>query len=120
MKRPEEDLQRAVVQFLKVACPTALWFAVPNQRGTRKRWENEMLVAMGVRAGVPDLVFVLPGGRVGFIELKAPKGRMEASQLIFAEEALALGTLHLVCRSVAEVQGALAAWGLPLRGRVVE
>ena len=115
MKRPEEELQRAVVQFLKMACPTALWFAVPNQRGTRKRWENEMLVAMGVRAGVPDLVFVLPGGRVGFIELKAAKGRMETSQLIFAEEAL-----HLVCRSLAEVQGALAAWGLPLRGRVVE
>lgn len=121
MRRPEEELQKAVVQFLRVAVPGLVWFAVPNQKGTRSTWEQGLLKALGVRAGVADLVFVLDGGRVAFIELKDPKGgRQNAAQAIFEEEVVALGAPYLICRSVAEVQGALAAWGVKLRGRVVE
>lgn len=119
-KRPEEILQRQVVGFLRLAAPNALWFAVPNQRGTRDRWEQALLKAMGVRAGVADLVFVLDGGRVAFIELKSGTGRLSAEQALFQEHCERLGAPYLVCRSLAEVEGALAAWRVPLKGRVVE
>lgn len=120
MKRPEEDLQKTVVQFLRVAVPRAVWFAVPNQKGTRKTWEQGLMKAMGVRAGVADLVFVLPGGRVGFIELKAKDGRQNTEQAIFEQDVRALDAPYLICRSLAEVQGALDAWGVTLRGRLCE
>lgn len=87
VKRPEEDLQKIVVRYLRLACPDAVFFAVPNQKGTRKTWEQGLLKGLGVRPGVADLVFVLPGGP------------------------------YLICRSLAEVDGALAAWGVPMRGR---
>lgn len=118
VKRPEEDLQKVVVRFLQVACPKLVFFTVPNQRGTRAKWEQQMLKAMGVRAGVADLVFVLPEGRVAFIELKAPEnGRQSADQAGFEEEVRALGAPYLICRTLAEVEGALKAWGVPMRGR---
>lgn len=120
-KRPEEDLQKVVVRFLKLAAPTAVFFHVPNQRGTRKRFEQELLKAMGVRAGVADLVFVLPEGRVAFLELKAPDNpRQSTDQAQFEEDVRALGAPYLICRSLAEVEGALRAWGVPLRGRSCE
>jgi len=120
-KRPEEALQKLVVQFLRVASPATVFFHVPNQRGTRKRFEQELLKALGVRPGVADLVFVLPEGRVGFIELKAPEnGRQSAEQSAFEEDVRALGAPYLICRSLAEVEGALKAWGVPLRGRSCE
>lgn len=118
VKRPEEDLQKIVVRFLQLACPKAVFFAVPNQKGTRKTWEQGLLKSLGVRAGVADLVFVLPEGRVGFIELKAPdNGRQSADQAVFEEDVRALGAPYLICRSLAEVEGALAAWEVPMRGR---
>ncbi|NBB65064.1 VRR-NUC domain-containing protein [Pseudomonas sp. ODNR1LW] len=120
-KRPEEDLQKVVVRFLKLAAPKAVFFHVPNQRGTRKRFEQELLKAMGVRAGVADLVFVLPEGRVAFLELKAPDNpRQSTDQAQFEEDVRALGAPYLICRSLAEVEGALRAWGVPLRGRSCE
>lgn len=120
MKRPEEALQRQVVAFLRMAAPNVLWFAVPNQRGTRERWEQALLKATGVRAGVADLVFVLDGGRVAFIELKAETGRQAPAQALFQEHCERLGAPYLICRSLAEVQGALAAWRVPLKGRLVD
>lgn len=121
VKRPEEDLQKVVVRFLKLASPSTVFFAVPNQKGTRKTWEQGLMKALGVRPGVADLVFVLPEGRVGFIELKAPDGgRQSADQAEFEEAVRALGAPYLICRSLAEVEGALMAWGVPLRGRSCE
>lgn len=121
VKRPEEALQKLVVSFLRVASPSTVFFHVPNQKGTRKGWEQGLLSAMGVRPGVADLVFVLPEGRIGFIELKAPNGgRQEPDQARFEEDVRALGAPYLICRSLAEVEGALKAWGVPLRARSCE
>lgn len=117
--RPEEILQREVVDHLRRRGRGFLFFAVPNQRGTRSRAEMGVLWAMGVRAGVADLVFVLAGGRVRFIELKAPKNFEQSDdQVQFEVDMLLLDAPYLICRSLAEVEGALAAWGVPLRGTV--
>jgi len=116
MRRPEEALHRQVAAELRWRAPDLLWFTVPNQRGTRERWEQAMFKALGVRAGVADLVFVLPCGRVAFIELKAPRGVSSDAQRAFMRDCEALGAPYLICRSMAEVEGALAAWGVKLRG----
>lgn len=121
VRRPEEDLQKSVVQFLRAAAVGCVWFAVPNQKGTRTTWEQGLLKSLGVRAGVADLVFVLDGGRIAFIELKDPDGgRQSADQALFEGEVRRLDAPYLICRSIAEVQGALTAWGVRLRGRVCE
>lgn len=116
---PEDRLQMQVVQFLKAAAPDCLYWHVPNG-GSRNVIEARKLQSMGVRPGVADLSFVLPGGRAAFIELKAGKGRQQPSQAVFEEEVSGLGAAYTVCRSVDDVQRTLTGWGVQLRGRLCE
>lgn len=108
MRRLEEELQRAVVSLLIYCRPQCPWFAVPNQRGTRKRYEAEILKAMGVRAGVADLIFL----NVGVIELKATKGKLSPAQEAFRDECFACGVNWALCRSLDDVVYTLRAWGV--------
>lgn len=57
------------------------------------------------KAGVPDRLILLPGGRAVFVELKAPGGRLQELQKKRAAELQALGfTVHCL-DSAAAVQG---------------
>ncbi len=73
---PEADLQRAVVQALRIALPrSAIIHHCANEvteAGPRGAKRQAILVGMGVHAGFADLM-VLSDGRVLFLELKAPK-----------------------------------------------
>lgn len=119
MNRPEDRLHIDVVHFLRIACPDLCFFHSPNG-GARDKREAAKLKAMGVRPGVADLGLMLPGGRMGWIELKADKGRQSPGQVEFQASCQRLDHPYLVCRSLAEVQGALDAWGVSTRGRYVE
>lgn len=115
--RPEEVLQRAVAAFLDMALPDdAAWFHVPNQRGTRKRWENALLKALGVKAGVPDCCIVYRG-RAAFIELKASGGGLSETQKAMQRRLTLAGAVVMTCHSLEEVEGVVGAL-MPLRGRV--
>lgn len=46
--------------------------------------------------GVPDRIVVLPGGKVGFVEVKAPGGRLRPVQAARAATIRSLGTPCLV------------------------
>lgn len=118
--RPEEQVQRAVVDYLRVALPDRLgvvWFAVPGHRGTRKRYEMGILNAMGVRAGVPDLAFIAQG-RAFFIELKSAGGRLSKAQGEMIERLRGAGATTYFCRSIADVERVLRAEGLEPAGTV--
>lgn len=71
---------------------------VPNG-GKRSKSEAAALKRQGVKTGVPDLV--LPVARCGFhglyIELKAPGGKLEQSQIDFLQKVEKQGYLALVC-----------------------
>lgn len=117
MMRPEQVLQQNVARYLAAALPATIWFHIPNGGG-RSKVEAGILKSMGVRAGVADLCFVLPGARVGFIELKAGKGTANPAQKVFRADCELQGVPYAECRSLAEVEGTLAAWGLKARARI--
>jgi hypothetical protein len=115
--RPEERLQRSVAELLAwTAPPDLVWFAVPNQRGTRQRFEQAILTAMGLKPGVGDLCFVIPPmGRFGCIELKAGHRKPSRLQLDFAQACERAGALWACCWSVEDVIATLEGWGVLLR-----
>jgi hypothetical protein len=118
--RPEEDLQKTIVRFLGTALPPdSFMFAVPNQRGTRKKFEMGILKALGVRAGTPDLV-ILHRGRFFGLEVKAPQGgRLSDNQADAADAIVNAGGFYSVVRSVEEVERCLRGWGVILRATVL-
>lgn len=108
----EERLQVAIVQFLQLmAHKDVIWYHVPNGEKRSKRTAGR-LKAMGVVPGVPDLAFVLPDGRAAYMELKAPKGRMEPAQRDFREKCLARGIPHAVCADLKTALAVLVEWGI--------
>jgi len=116
-QHPEDDLQRACVQYLRVALPDdALYFHVPNG-GQRHSRAAARLVGLGTRAGIPDLC-VIYYGRLMCIELKARRGALSAVQRQMHVKLQHCGVLVLLCRSVADVELGLRTWGVPLRASV--
>lgn len=116
-RRPEQALQKLVVEHLELAYPGLLFFHVPNSSGNRGAHLGGILKAMGVKAGVPDLVLILPNGLAGFIELKAAKGKLSPAQDAFRTRAKALGCLWEEARSLPEVAGILDGWLTPFGWR---
>lgn len=125
MNRPEEALQRAVVEWLEWSRPRwkgrMTYFAVPNQKGTRSRAEAGVLKAMGVRPGVSDLVFFAHGGRAFCVELKAPGRdgrRLPRTQEEWLEECSRVQVPIYVASSVDRVEEILLRCGVlrPARG----
>jgi len=113
VKRPEQALQQQVARFINQAAPGLLWWHVPNSSGNRGPKLGGILKSMGVKAGVPDLVFVLPTGRAGFIELKAGTGKLTDSQKDFRDRVTDAGAFWAEARSVAEVEDILHRWLTP-------
>ena len=116
MFRPEQILQQQVVAYLKLAAPDLIFFH-PANGGGRSKAEAAILKSMGVRPGVADLCFVLPGARIAFIELKAGNGTATPAQKAFRADCELQGVPYAICRSLAEVQGTLDGWGVSRRGR---
>lgn len=107
-QRQEEDLQRAVAQWLRIQHKSLVWFHVPNG-GARNAGEAGRLKAMGVRPGVADLCFVL-FGLTAWIELKSASGAPTAEQLAFRDEVQARGQEWHTARTLEEVMSIVAGW----------
>ena len=69
----ERDIERALVEAVAAAGGIAYKFTSPARRG------------------VPDRLIVLPGGRVRFVEVKAPGGRLSKLQEIEIARLRSLG-----------------------------
>lgn len=112
-QRPEDELHRAVVDHLRIrAHRGVIWFHAPNG-GARNRVTGAMLKAFGTRAGVPDLLFVLPpNGRLAGLELKAPRGKVTAQQREFGRDLLEAGGLWSWANNIDDVLATLDRWGV--------
>ncbi len=107
-KRPEEMFQRAVARYLDLALPEdAVWFHPPNG-GARSKAAAGIFKAMGVKAGVPDLI-VIYQGQVVAIELKAPGGTLSKAQKAMHERLMLAGALVYTATRIEEVEGFLRA-----------
>ena len=119
--RPEEDLQKAVVQFLgkpAYALPIdAVFWHTPNARGTRKEWENKLMKALGVLAGFPDIA-ILWQGQLYLIELKARGGSFSEVQKALHVRLGLAGAKTWVCYSFEQVVERLQVWEIPLRAKI--
>lgn len=134
--RSEERLHRALVAYLRLALPKPWLVAhVPNGGG-RSKAEAGIFKAMGVLAGMPDLLVIgpytkTPGiPRVIAIEVKAPpkvlirglskaRPRVSDAQRDVIEALGQCGIPTLIVNNLDEAVRALRELGAPLNGRVL-
>lgn len=122
---PEEQIQKAMVEWLDLIAPRASWrfFHVPNggkrptkinAKGQRYSPAGAALKAMGAKPGITDLVFLYPVGRVGVVEVKTPERRNDLStaQRKFKDFCIEAGIPWAVACSVDELRARLESWGL--------
>lgn len=111
-KSPEHALQVALKRHLDRHCKVtdAVWYAVPNG-GKRHLYTAMRLQAEGVQRGVPDLCFILKGGRYAGLELKAAKGRPSPEQIQFRDKLQDIGALWAIAYSLDEALTILTEWG---------
>jgi len=113
-KRPENDIQRAIVKYIQAVLPHGLVMAIPNA-SRRTINGRPMNAAPGLLPGAPDLIVALPKGKVLWLEVKAPKGRPSSNQITVHGK---LNSLHHTCavvRSIEDVQQTFDYLGIETR-----
>jgi VRR-NUC domain len=110
----EARIQAAIVEWIRIAAPSVIVFAIPNG-GLRAKAEAARMRWTGVLAGIPDLAVIAPGGRAFFIEVKAPGGSLSPAQRDMHDRLVGLGTPAAIVRSIDDTRLAFAAWGLQTR-----
>ena len=116
----EDHLQKQVAEMLAERLPAgAVWSAIASG-GKRSKAAAGKLKAQGVRPGAPDLVVIDPAGACGqgatvWIELKTASGVVSQDQQRWLRAAATCAGVYVaVCRSLAEVETALARAGVML------
>jgi hypothetical protein len=111
-RRPEHTLQVKLMKYLsEYAYPEMVYFAVSNGELRHIRVALR-LKAEGVLPGVPDVCFLLPYGKAGWLELKSRHGVVSDPQLGFAAKAKRLGHLWAFARTLNDAIIILKYWGV--------
>jgi hypothetical protein len=112
-RAPEQALQRAVMELLKISLGGVVWYThFPAGGGGAMR--GKILKGMGLKPGVPDIE-IIDGGRAYWLELKAKRGRLTAAQHECHTEIRRAGALVAVIKSIDEVLPVLRHWGVALK-----
>lgn len=115
MNRPEQAIHKAVIKHLKSrAAPGVVYWHTANNipmGGKHAARLGGLMKAMGVRAGVSDIV-ALHNGEFFALELKAPGGRPTESQLEFLAAVNRAGGYGVVAESFDAAILCLEHWGL--------
>jgi hypothetical protein len=89
------------------------FFAVGNDNAGKTSMQRAMrLKAMGVRAGVADLVIMGYGGQACFLEIKTESGRLSESQKTFRDLCQKRGWPWGIARSVEEAIEQCRTWSI--------
>lgn len=111
MKHEESAIQAAIVSALSLA--GIYCFMVGNDAaGKTTAARASRLKAMGLRAGVADLVIMGPDGRAHFLEIKTATGRLSPAQVAFRDLCVKRNWTYCVARSVAEAMEIVKELGL--------
>jgi hypothetical protein len=109
--RPEQELQRTVVEHLAWRARPGTWWTHVPMGGWRTRVEAGIFKAMGARRGTPDLLLAYRG-RTFALELKSDRGRLTAEQRACHEDLELAGVRVATARGLDEALTQLAEWGL--------
>lgn len=108
-KSPEADLQRLVIQHLRLRHkPGVLFLSIPNE-SKRSAVMGGHLKAMGMLPGAADLLIVV-NGMAHFIELKSERGKQTKAQEEFECDCIGGDVPYEVCNSIGEALYALQSW----------
>jgi hypothetical protein len=110
----EGRIQIAIVEYLRRIAPQIIVFH-PANGGLRSKSEAARFKAMGVLAGVPDLVLVLPFGRTAFWEIKTPHGRLSDDQRAIIRRLEANDHVWALVRDIDDARRELIALGIETR-----
>lgn len=114
----EGPIQEAIVTFIYGVVPGVIVQHCKNEMNRRgKSFAGEIAKATqrGLRKGFPDLVLILPGGRVLFLEVKAPGNYPDKTQRELHDEMRALGHIVEVVRSIDDVRAVFEKHGVLTR-----
>ena len=100
---------------LQTTCFQWFWNNFPEKRGqlfhvnqkAKNAIEGNRMKAMGVVAGVSDLVYLQPGGMVKFIEMKTETGTQSPEQKKFQLLVIGLGFEYVICRAFEDFRAAV-------------
>jgi hypothetical protein len=111
LKYREHELQRFVVETLRLyGVPNLIYFHPANE-GKRSERTGNFLKRMGMLSGVADIVVILPGAAAKFLELKVPGSQTSMAQIAFAAACGANGCDYALARSPEEAAAILHEWG---------
>lgn len=112
--RPETALQRQIKAHLEskgfriVASANGAQLAgTPKQRAM----QMNSLKASGLCVGFPDITVYGSGRKIGHLEVKLEGEKQSPTQLDCERWLGEMGHKYAVCRSIADVDETLAAWG---------
>jgi hypothetical protein len=111
MQRPEQAIHKAVVSHLNARSEPRVFFFHPANGGKRSIIEAKIFKALGVIAGVPDLI-ILKAGEVFGLELKATRGALTPSQRLVHAAMTEAGAKTAVAHSLDEALVTLEVWGI--------
>jgi len=110
-RNPETALQCTVVEHLHVrGIPGLIYWHTPNG-GYRSKSEAAIFKAMGVKAGVSDLL-LFHAGRLYCLELKVQGGRLSEEQRAFITDMDHAGAHTALVTGVDAALATLEGWGL--------
>lgn len=106
----EFKLHCAIVELLNLSAdPRVLWWH--NASGEhRSAITGARLKRMGVKRGVPDLMFILADGCAALMEIKFGKGRMTPEQAAFRAGCEQKCVPYAVVRSIEEAIAVFQQW----------
>lgn len=116
---PDEDsLHQSVADALRYLLPADAVFNTFELRNAASAAEGARRKRLGALPGFPDCA-VFWRGRAVFMELKrARHGTLSPAQRALHPRLEAAGFPVAICRSVEDALGAVAAAGVPVRGRI--
>lgn len=107
----EEQVHKAVVSQPVVRGEHNIFWFHPANGGKRSWSEGKSFKAMGVVAGVPDLI-ILKGGEVFALELKSTTGRVRPSQRLCHAAMQEAGAKTAIAKGLDEALVTLECWGI--------
>ena len=119
MNRPEQQMQKAIVQHLRTrGAPGLVYWHTRNGVagwGKAARIQGAIAKGMGARAGVSDLVF-LHDGKFFALELKIEGGKPTEEQRAFIDDVNIAGGCATWAEGLDRALRILECWGL-LKGQ---